>query len=53
MTEVRSLLNNGYVLFILGYAALLILVGALVGRRVTRGSSWRSAGWGLPSSSRR
>lgn len=35
MTEALSLLSNGYVLFILGYAVLLILIGALVGRRVT------------------
>ena len=40
----QSLLNNGYVLFILGYAVLLILIGAVVGRRVTSADKFFVAG---------
>ena len=44
VTSLAELLSNGYVLFILGYAVLLILIGAWVGRRVGSAEGFFVAG---------
>ena len=44
MVSLAESLNNGYVLFILGYAVLLILIGAWVGRRVGSAEGFFVAG---------
>ena len=44
MAPVVELLSNGYVLFILGYAVLLIVIGGIVGRKVGNAEGFFVAG---------